>query len=78
MPSLIMNLFKSSFDKEKKVIGFKSLKKPLTKVEHQTGKTNKKRDKARKSMPPGKRMSKTGNIYYEYRKNRSDLIGEKI
>lgn len=27
---------------------------------------------------PGKRRSKLGKIYYEYRKNRSDMPGEAI
>lgn len=58
-----------------KVVGFKSLRKPLKEVEHQTGTTHKKRDKVRKAMPPGKRISKTGKVYYEYRKNRTDLKG---
>ena len=40
---------------------------------HQTGKTNKKRDKPRKAMKPGYRVSKRGKRYYEGRANRSDL-----
>jgi hypothetical protein len=45
-------------------------------AKHQTGKTkDKPRDKARKALPPGKRRSASGNIYYEYRANRSDLNG---
>jgi len=32
-----------------------------------------KRDKKRKALPPGKRISKSGKVYYEYRKNRTDL-----
>jgi len=40
----------------------------------QTGKRKSlKRDKKRKALPPGKRKSKTGKIYYEYRRNRSDV-----
>jgi|AntAceMinimDraft_18_1070375.scaffolds.fasta_scaffold14529_2 hypothetical protein len=39
----------------------------------QTGKTkNHDRDKDRKAMSPGRRLSRKGNIYYEHRKNRSD------
>ena len=70
-----MNLFKNEIKKEKNSIGFKSPQKIVNKVEHQNGKSNIKRDRVRKAMPSGKRMSKTGKIYYEYRKNRSDLIG---
>ncbi len=35
-------------------------------------------DKEREAFPPGKRVAKDGDIYYEYRKNRSDKIGKKI
>lgn len=45
------------------------------KVSHQTGKTNRKRDKNRDAMAPGYRRSASGKTYYETRKNRSDLRG---
>ena len=48
------------------------------KTTKQVGKSNKKRDSARLALPPGKRLSKWGNIYYETRKNRSDKVGSKI
>jgi hypothetical protein len=35
-------------------------------------------DKKRRSLQPGKRISKTGHSYYEYRKNRTDLEGGTI
>jgi len=35
--------------------------------------TNRQRDKKRIALNPGKRISKNGKTYYEYRKNRSDL-----
>jgi hypothetical protein len=38
-------------------------------------KYNVKRDKKRTAQEPGKRISKEGNVYYEYRKNRSDKKG---
>ena len=46
----------------------------------QTGTTNVKRDAAikKKAMQPRKRHSASGRIYYEYRKNRSDLRGKKV
>lgn len=48
----------------------------LVKGTYQTGKSNERRDKAIKgAMAPGKRRSARGKIYYEYRKNRSDLKG---
>ncbi len=34
---------------------------------------NKNLDAKRKALPPGKRISKSGKIYYEYRRNRSDI-----
>ncbi len=73
-----MNLFEKEYKKEKSALGFKSLKKSLTRRDTQTGQSNLKRDKARKAMPPGKRISKTGKTYYEARKNRSDIFGEQV
>ena len=73
-----MNFFDKEMKKEKTALGFKSLKKSLKVSKHQTGTSNKKRDKVRKAMPPGKRRSKTGKIYYENRKNRSDIFGENV
>jgi hypothetical protein len=43
----------------------------------QTGSSNKKIDDRLEAMLPGKRMSAAGNVYYEYRKNRSDLQDEE-
>ncbi len=36
------------------------------------------RDIGRKARLPGKRISKTGKVYYETRVNRSDAAGKKI
>jgi len=36
------------------------------------------RDRLRKALAPGKRISRFGRIYYEYRKNRSDLPGKRV
>ena len=36
------------------------------------------RDKSRKALTPGKRISKTGNVYWETRKNRSDKMGKRL
>lgn len=73
-----MSFFQSEVKKEKSLIGFKDFNKSLTRRKDQTGKTNKARDIVRKSMPPGKRISRSGSVYYEARQNRSDLFGEKI
>lgn len=45
----------------------------LKQVDYQIGETNKKIDAKFVAQKPGKRRSKYGNTYYEYRKNRSDL-----
>ena len=44
----------------------------------QTGTSSTARDKKRKAMQPGKRRSASGRIYYETRKNRSDLRGSRV
>jgi hypothetical protein len=52
------------------------LRKPkvLKVVKRQSGERKSLRlDRLRKALPPGKRRSKSGKIYYEYRRNRSDL-----
>ena len=50
----------------------------VTKVLKQTGKKpNLMVDKSRKAMQPGKRISRTGKIYWESRKNRSDVNPSK-
>jgi len=66
---------KSELDSEFEAVGFKNQRKNLKKSEHQIGKSIKSIDVKRKALAPGKRMSKDGNIYYERRKNRSDLKG---
>ena len=68
-----MDFIQAEIDKEFSAIGFKSQRKNLKVGDHQTGKSNKKVDELREALKPGKRRSKKGNIYYEYRKNRSDL-----
>ena len=55
----------------KKKIKLKSPK--VLKVTHAVGSSNLKWDKRYKAMKPGKRISKRGNIYWEYRINRSDI-----
>jgi len=44
--------------------------------QRQTGRSkNLARDRKLKALPPGKRRSASGKVYYEYRQNRSDLRG---
>jgi hypothetical protein len=40
-----------------------------------TGTSNLKYDRRHKALKPGKRVSKSGKVYYEYRKNRADVRG---
>ena len=44
----------------------------------QRGSSNLKIDEKRKAQLPGKRISKTGNTYWETRKNRSDAPLKKV
>jgi len=55
----------------------KGKRRQLTYTKYQTGDSVLKLDKLYHALPPGKRVSKTGRIYWETRKNRSDLRGKK-
>jgi len=48
------------------------------KILKQRGTSNLKIDEKRTAMLPGKRISKTGKIYFESRRNRSDSLGSKV
>ena len=51
----------------------------MEKVYKQTGKVKSiKKDRKLKAKLPGKRISKTGKIYTETRKNRSDKKGKMV
>lgn len=51
----------------------------ILKVLPQTGKRiSIPRDYSRKAMPPGKRISKAGNEYFETRKNRTDILKGRL
>jgi len=73
-----MDMFKKVKEKEFSPVSLKKVNKIVYTQSHQIGKTNSFRDKKRKALPPGKRISKKGKVYYEYRKNRTDLTGTKI
>ena len=47
-------------------------------VHYQTGSSFTPRDKLYEALPPGKRRSRTGRIYWETRKNRSDKVGKRV
>ena len=57
----------------KKKIGVKTVR-----VLKQKGKSNTQADKKRKARLPGKRISGSGKVYWETRKNRSDRRGSKV
>jgi hypothetical protein len=61
--------------------GKKATAKRKASTTRQTGASSTAKDRARKALAPGRRVSKTGGVYYERRKNRSDkpgqLMGEK-
>ena len=46
----------------------------IEKADHMLGKTTKILDLRFIALEPGKRISKSGKIYYEYRRNRADWI----
>ena len=48
--------------------------KVLKEAKNQIGSSDAKKDKQKTALPPGKRLSKSGNVYYEKRKNRSDRL----
>ena len=76
MPSI---MFKEEFQEELEefnVVGLKNQRKNI-KVLDQTGKTTPSIDTKRKALAPGKRISKSGKVYWETRKNRSDVPGKK-
>lgn len=66
---------KTTIKKAKPVKKTKAAKKAAVKNIYQRGSSNIKIDAGKKADPPGKRKSASGRIYYEYRKNRSDMPG---
>ena len=69
-----MDLIRKEIDKEFSALNLKSQRKNL-RVLDQVGGSDKYRDIRRKALAPGKRISKSGKIYWETRKNRSDTVG---
>lgn len=65
----------------KKATAKRTLSAGVRQSTRQTGTSKTTRDLKRQALPPGRRVSKAGNVYYERRKNRSDkpgqLAGEK-
>jgi len=50
----------------------------MVKELEQVGRSDFKRDASRRALPPGKRISKTGKVYWETRKNRSDKFNSAV
>ncbi len=75
-----MGFFRKEMKKEFNTTGIKRLKpKVVYSKNRQTGSRKSLiADKKRKAMPSGKRISKSGKPYYEYRKNRTDIKGLDI
>ena len=59
-------------------IGFKNQRRNLRTLPQVKNKDNKSIDVTRKAMLPGKRISKTGKVYWETRMNRTDSKGSNI
>lgn len=55
-----------------------AVKKATASKAYQTGSSNKLYDSMRKAQGPGKRVSATGGVYYERRKNRTDMPGSVL
>lgn len=73
-------MFKEEYAKEKQefnALGLKSQRRNLRQLP-QVGTSIKDVDASRKSLMPGKRISKAGNVYWETRKNRSDSKGSTV
>jgi len=54
------------------IVETKNIGKVLKSVSFQRGDSKREFDLLYQAMKPGKRLSKSGKIYYEYRKNRTD------
>ena len=76
---ITMDFIKGELDKEFSSIGFKNQRRNLRKLPQTAkNKTDKTIDSKRHALLPGKRMSRTGKIYWETRSNRSDSKGSNI
>jgi len=74
-----MDFIKSELDKEFSSVGFKNQRRNLRVLDQVAkAKTNKTIDSKRKALLPGKRISRTGKVYWETRSNRSDSKGSKV
>ena len=58
--------------------GKKATAKRKASTTRQTGTSSRSKDRSRKALAPGRRVSAAGNVYYERRKNRSDKPGQLL
>jgi len=58
-------------------VGFKNQRRNLRELK-QVGRSIKSVDEKRDALMPGKRVSKSGNVYWETRKNRSDSKNSNV
>jgi hypothetical protein len=72
-----MNYFETEKAKEYGAIGYKNKRRNLRELP-QKGTSNKEIDRTKHALLPGKRLSKTGKIYWETRVSRSDKKGSRI
>jgi len=66
---------RTDFQDAIKIVAKKNRKKSKKVKNRQTGTSSRPADQRRHARRPGKRRSKGGSIYYERRKNRSDVPG---
>jgi len=72
-----MDLFRQEMQKEYSSLGLKDQSKNI-RVLDQVGKAIVSIDKKRKALAPGKRISSNGKVYWETRRNRSDVPGKNV
>ena len=77
MPLFFMSYFQKEKDMEFEALGLKDQSKSLS-VLKQVGRSNVAIDSKREALVPGKRISSSGKIYWETRKNRSDQVGKTV
>ena len=73
---MVRKKYVSAYMRMGKKVNKKGYSVVLSKSNKLTGISDKKRDNLYSALAPGKRESKKGNVYYEYRKNRADLPGK--
>jgi len=74
-----MEFIKSEMQKEFNALNFKNLRRNVKELPQTPVKNlNRKIDASRHALRSGKRISKTGKVYWETRQNRSDKKGSNI